>query len=130
MIRRDRGSNRVTLRRRITYPFLALGLGVLAIMGSFIAAPPTPVLAHNSDGCSWARDTGVTFDFRAACHNHDHCYAAVRAGRGNKLDCDKRFFREMVDHCTGRWKWWDPRRGPCMRTAVYYYDAVFYFGQP
>ena len=108
---------------RRTFTLASVVIATSGLMG--ISAPAIADHRDVGDGeCSWARDTGVTFDFHEACANHDACVQGVREGVGNWDICDDQFRAEMDAHCINRWSPSDLRRGSCLRTARYYHYVV------
>lgn len=107
----------------------ALCLSALAAAALALAAPPA--FAHNSDGCSVVRDTGVSFNFKDECHEHDHCWQAIRDRVGTikndsraREECDFAFMDAMYAECLDRWSGWDPRRQSCMLAADVRFGGV------
>ena len=86
-----------TMKRRSLRAMCPAALATAALA---LAAPPAS--AHNSDGCSVVRDTGVSFNFKDECHEHDHCWQSIRDRVGTikndpraREDCDFAFMEAM-----------------------------------
>ena len=112
-------SGPLTPKRRFLRAVCLAGLAAAALA---LAAPPAS--AHNTDGCSWSRETGTSFDFTDECHEHDHCWHGIRGRVGTikndrraRDDCDSAFMEAMYAECLDRWSGWDPRRQSCMLAA-------------
>lgn len=94
----------------------------------------TPVIAQTLDGdgggpsdvCTLSPDEISGFyDFRAACINHDICYAKVRnrkLGREDLARCDIRFRGDMNRKCEEEWS--GRRQIACKNAATVYYGFV------
>lgn len=66
-----------------------------------------PRLDWSDDGCSapLVGSTGASFDFTEACERHDFAYRNYkRIGLiwGRREAADRRFLRDMLDHCATR----------------------------
>ncbi|KAL9975641.1 hypothetical protein ACROYT_G012824 [Oculina patagonica] len=63
--------------------------------------------------------------FTPACNKHDVCYACGVSNRWSRYQCDRAFYRDMVNLC--RSLGWVQRR-VCSAAARDYYNAVRLFG--
>ena len=115
-----------TAKRSSVRMLCLIGLAAAALT---LTAPAA--FAHNSDGCSWSRETGMSFDFTDECHEHDHCWHAIRERVGSikndpgaRRDCDFAFMDAMYAECLDRWSGWDPRRQSCMLAADVRFNGV------
>jgi hypothetical protein len=54
---------------------------------------------RHDNACSFSRDEGLTFDFRAACRQHDLAYYWVPASRG---EADHQFWVDATSDCARR----------------------------
>lgn len=77
------------------------------------------------NGCTGVADSGSHFNFRAACNDHDNCYAGHWFGtsENGRYYCDSRFYWKMTASCAGSSDY-----GECLRTAYVYYLGVRYLG--
>jgi hypothetical protein len=90
----------ITRSTRRLVAALAAAVALLAL-GAAGAAP-----AHAANGCGSGMTASLVpdnvptaFNFRAACNEHDGCYARWQAGKAN---CDSEFLRDMRAHCNTR----------------------------
>lgn len=63
------------------------------------------VAVRQSGGCSFAPDTGPTWDFQLPCKAHDYCYDLRKAGFSGTVSdnaCDDWFDDLMEAHCNNR----------------------------
>jgi phospholipase A2-like protein len=108
---------------------LAKWIVVIGLTLGGVAVGQAPASAHlpdQTDHCSNVPDkvTGL-FDFTHPCGHHDFCY---RGHLDSRSGCDSTFRNEMRSHCSGRFAWYDPRRGVCYGVADTYYLGVRAFG--
>lgn len=102
--------------------------GVLAIALGLVATPifTTEAVAQGSspNGCTMAADSGVGFDFKSACDQHDTCYQLYWYGRSEKGRelCDSLFLVKMKENCTADQV--IPLQDGCLKRAQRYYNAV------
>ncbi len=107
-------------------PFAGLDLvaGLPPPYGHYLTSPLNNWCMPNSsnNGCSNVPDTGLTFDFRSACRQHDLAYRWVPTQR---LLVDSRFLVDMGSDC-GRRNFIS--RAICYTVAGLYYTGVRLFG--
>lgn len=76
-------------------------------------------------GCSGVPDNGLTFDFRAACRQHDIAYHFAPTARST---VDGRFLTDMGSDCARRGGWRIWQQPYCYERAALYYLGVRLFG--
>ncbi len=103
---------------------LDLVAGLPPPYGHYAASPLNNWCMPNSsnNGCSNVPDTGLTFDFRSACRQHDLAYRWVPTQR---LSVDNRFLVDMGSDCNRRNF---ISRAICYTVAGLYYTGVRLFG--
>jgi hypothetical protein len=80
------------------------------------------IIVNQNGGCSFARDTGASFDFQVPCKAHDYCYDLRKAGFSGTVsdsDCDAWFYWLMEAHCNNR-----VLINECRSTRDQYFAAV------
>lgn len=84
----------------------------------------------STDGCSFAPDRGLTFDFRWPCTRHDLAWRNVRRlssrpsiaqQRRLKIEANERFRRDLATACAQRATW---QQASCRGVADIYHRAV------
>lgn len=123
----------VTSKRSSLRAACLAALAAVALASAVLALGASSASAHNTDYCSWSRETGMSFDFTDECHEHDHCWQAIRDRVGTikndrraRNDCDFAFMDAMYGECLDRWSGWDPRRQSCMLAADVRFNGVHY----
>ncbi len=123
----------VMSKRRPLRAICLAGLAAAALAAAVLALGASSASAHSTDYCSWSRETGMSFDFTDECHQHDHCWQAIRDRVGTiqndrraRNDCDFAFLDAMQAECLDRWSGWDPRRQSCMNAADVRFGGVHY----
>lgn len=69
-------------------------------------------------------DRPFGLNFGTCCGGHDTCYDAC-SGRAT---CDLRFWRCLMSMCSGKFKWYNPKRYACYIVGTTYYGGVFSLG--
>jgi hypothetical protein len=72
-------------------------------------------------------DSGATFNFTAACEQHDACYAAGGT-EADRNACDQAFRAAMQQSCSEMWPSQPLRLRICNGVANTYYLGVHLFG--
>ncbi len=123
----------VASKRRSLRAICLTGLLAAALAAAALMLAASSASAHNTDYCSVVRETGMSFDFTDECHEHDHCWQAIRDRAGTikndrraRNDCDFAFMDAMYAECLDRWSGWDPRRQSCMFAADVRFNGVHY----
>lgn len=96
------GAHRPRGRRRTTTVVAAI---LAAVAAATIATPTASGHGPGTNGCTGVPDSGLTFNFHAACDRHDLCYDQLWYGNGRtgRLGCDNLWSREMKDSCRARY---------------------------
>jgi len=96
----------------------------ITIPSNYVYNPNGP-RASLHDYCTSSPDEfpspGGNADFRGSCARHDLCYEFRQQSR---LGCDNQFRNHLVQECTYKYAWYDPRRVACVDTAGIYWVAV------
>ena len=100
---------------------LTIGL-MLAALSTVMVASPARADEHvpGANGCTAVDDSGATFNFHAACDQHDLCYINRPYGvnEGGRKVCDDQFYNRMTWDCVYRPFW--PRQACYQRAGAYW----------
>ncbi|KAK3826387.1 MAG: hypothetical protein J3R72DRAFT_457930 [Linnemannia gamsii] len=69
-------------------------------------------------------DKPFGLNFGECCAKHDTCYETC----GGRAFCDVKFWRCLLGLCSGKFKWYNPKRYGCYLVATTYYHGVFSLG--
>ncbi|MGI9615777.1 MAG: phospholipase A2 [Acidimicrobiales bacterium] len=108
----------------------AATIAILVALGVVAVTPA--VVGAEVDNCTAVPDAGSTFDFTAACGEHDGCYVERPNGdsRDGRKQCDRDFRASMLGWCDDNWPTrsdWQAR-AECKGVAWLYYYGVRVFG--